>query len=218
MEFGTNYTPETGKYLIKVVVIGDISVGKTNIIKRILSKEFEDTQSTIGVEFGYLTINNIDKDDPSIKLCIQIWDTSGAERYRSITTSHIRNADGAFLVYDICSETSFNDMKYWYDCIKNATDDDIVLFLLGNKSDLIKVEGREVETSTAQDFVKNYNMHGFSECSAKKNENIVSTFKLFYETIYQRQKEKLKKREQEKKEYTNIKTIEKNELSKCCDL
>ena len=73
--------------------MGDVNVGKSNIIRRILGQEFEELESTIGVEFGYYDVNDIDQDDPSIKMNLQIWDTcniflnlAGAERYRAITT------------------------------------------------------------------------------------------------------------------------------------
>ena len=63
------------KYILKMVVLGDVGVGKTNIIRRILNKEDCNTEETIGVEFTYVDINDIDQDDPEKKLSIQIWDT-----------------------------------------------------------------------------------------------------------------------------------------------
>lgn len=214
MEFDTNYTPEKDKYLIKVVIMGDISVGKTNIIRRILSKDFERTETTIGVEFGYLTINNIDENDPSKKLCIQIWDTSGAEKYRAITSSHIRNADGALLVYDITNQNTFDHINFWYDLIKNSADNDICIFLLGNKSDLINTQGRAVNKYNAQKFIKEHNLQGFEECSALKDENIKSTFKLFYETIYKSQKSNLEQKTIQRNQITLI--PRKSQISNNC--
>ena len=67
--FTTSYTPDENKYLIKIVVIGDVSVGKTNIIRRILGQDFKEMESTIGVEFGYLNIKGIDPEHPKITLC-----------------------------------------------------------------------------------------------------------------------------------------------------
>ena len=84
-------------------------------------------EATIDVEFMYLKIKNIDKDAPNKTLSIQIWDTSGVERYRAITTSHIRGADGAYLIYDVTSEMSFKNLNYWYESIKNSADNDIVI-------------------------------------------------------------------------------------------
>jgi GTPase SAR1 family protein len=63
------------KYILKMVVLGDVGVGKTNIIRRIIGQKFEELEPTVGVEFTYVDINDIDPDDPDKKLSIQIWDT-----------------------------------------------------------------------------------------------------------------------------------------------
>jgi small GTP-binding protein len=216
MELNRTYKPEENKYLIKIVVVGDIGVGKTNIIRRILGQDFKEMEATIGVEFGYINIDNIDPDNPDIKLCLQIWDTSGAERYRSITTSHIRNADGAYIVYDIGNSNTFEKVQFWYDCIKNATDEDIVIYLIGNKSDIVYTEGRQVQKSKAVSFVKTNNLHGFVECSAKQNTGIENTFKLFYNTIYKNNKLKLKEKLDKKlNEMKRIKNLN-EENNGCC--
>ena len=63
------------KYILKMVVLGDVGVGKTNIIRRIIGQQFEELEPTVGVEFTYIDINDIDPDDKEKKLSIQIWDT-----------------------------------------------------------------------------------------------------------------------------------------------
>ena len=63
------------KYILKMVVLGDVGVGKSNIIRRIIGQNFEELEATVGVEFTYLDIDDIDQEDPDKKLCIQIWDT-----------------------------------------------------------------------------------------------------------------------------------------------
>lgn len=75
MNSSSTFTPEENKYLIKIVVIGDVNVGKTNIIRRILGQDYGEMEATIGVEFAYITIKNIDPDNPAVTLVIQIWDT-----------------------------------------------------------------------------------------------------------------------------------------------
>ena len=215
MEITRDYKQDDNNLLSKIVVIGDANVGKTNIIRRIMGEDFREMEATIGVEFMYLNIKDIDKDDPSKSLSIQIWDTSGAERYKAITTSHIRGADGAYIVYDISNESSFRNLKYWYNCIKDAADNDIIIYLIGNKSDLIYEEGRAVKKMDAIDFVKKYNLQGYSECSAKNNENIQETFKLFYTSIYHKNKKKLIEKTRNRNEFITQKK-EENNIEKCC--
>ena len=120
---------------------------------------------------------------------------AGAERYRAITTSHIRNADGAYLVYDITNLTSFKNINDWLDIVKKATDDDIVIYLVGNKADLAEDERkRKVTKEMAISYSKSKHFQGFGECSALKNVNIKETFESFYKTLYKKNKNKLKEK------------------------
>ena len=180
-----------------------------------MGEDFSEMAATIGLEFMYLNIKDIDKDDPSKSLSIQIWDTSGAERYKAITTSHIRGANGAYIVYDISNENSFKNLEYWYNCIKDSADNDIIIYLIGNKSDLIYEEGRVVKKMDAMEFVRKHNLQGYSECSAKNNENIQETFKLFYTTIYNKNKNKLGEKTNNKIEFNSQKKDDKNQ-NNCC--
>ena len=210
------FTPKENQYLVKVVVIGDINVGKTNIIHRLMGEEFREMESTVGVEFAYLTKDNIDEEDPTKSLAIQIWDTSGAERYRAITTSHIRSSDGAYIVYDVTNETSFTNLPFWYNLIKEATDDDIVIYLIGNKIDLIYEQGRMVNKSLAVNFVREYSLQGYAECSAKTNENVEEIFQSFYKTLYKRNKNKLLEKTNKRINDTE-KILRTKNQNRCCD-
>ena len=172
-------------------------------------------EATIGVEFMYVNIKEIDKEDPNKTMSIQIWDTSGAERYKVITTTHIRGADGAYIVYDISNESSFTHLIYWYNCIKDAADEDIIIYLIGNKSDLIYEEGRAVKKKVAIEFANKYKLQGYAECSAKNNENIQETFKKFYNLIYNKNKNKIKEKNKMKLEIMCKKKNEKKNES-CC--
>jgi small GTP-binding protein len=215
MEISRNYQNDENNLLSKIVVIGDANVGKTNIIRRIMGEDFREMEATIGVEFMYINIKNIDKDDPRKTMSIQIWDTSGAERYKAITTTHIRGADGAYIVYDISNENSFNHLNYWYNCIKDAADKDIIIFLIGNKSDLIYEEGRDVKKKDAIDFANKYKLQGYAECSAKNNENILETFKDFYNMIYNKNKNKIKEKNKMKLDLMKPKKNDKNKNRWC---
>ena len=215
MEVSRNYKSDENNLLSKVVIIGDTNVGKTNIIRRIIGEDFREMEATIGVEFMYVNIKEIDKEDPNKTMSIQIWDTSGAERYKAITTTHIRGADGAYIVYDISNESSFTHLIYWYNCIKDAADEDIIIYLIGNKSDLIYEEGRAVKKKDAIEFANKYKLQGYAECSAKNNENIQETFKKFYNLIYNKNKNKIKEKNKMKLEIMCKKKNEKKNES-CC--
>ena len=215
MEVSRHYKSDENNLLSKIVVIGDTNVGKTNIIRRIIGEDFKEMEATIGVEFMYVNIKDIDKEDPNKTMSIQIWDTSGAERYKAITTTHIRGADGAYIVYDISDESSFNHLLYWYNYIKDAADEDIIIYLIGNKSDLIYEEGRTVKKKDAMEFANKYKLHGYAECSAKNNENIQETFKKLYNLIYNKNKNKIKEKTKMKLELMNKKNNEKKNES-CC--
>ena len=214
MEISRDYKTDDNNLLSKIVVIGDANVGKTNIIRRIIGEDFREMEATIGVEFMYINIKDIDKDDPNKTMSIQIWDTSGAERYKAITTTHIRGADGAYIVYDISNESSFTHLNYWYNCLRDAADKDIIIFLIGNKSDLIYEEGRAVKKKDAIDFINKNQLQGYAECSAKNNENIKETFEKFYKILYNKNKNKIK----EKKMKLELIDKKKNENKKdfCC--
>ena len=100
--------------------------------------------------------------------------------------SHIRNADGALLVYDINSEMSFSALEFWVDCVRKASSPDIVIYLIGNKSDLAFQDAnlRKVNKESAIEFVKQHNLYHWTECSARLNINIKDTFKSFYKSKF----------------------------------
>ena len=127
---------------LKIVVVGDSGVGKTNIIKRFMTNEFsENFKATIGVEFMSKTYK-INKH----LFKIEIWDTAGQERYKSITAIYYKGAKGALVVYDTTDQSSFNNIDKWILEIKEKTSKDIKLMIIGNKIDLRderKVENEE---------------------------------------------------------------------------
>ena len=119
-------------YLLKYIIIGDPSVGKSNLLLKYAHNKFtNEYQATIGVEFGAknLTING--------KIFrIQIWDTAGQENFRSITRAYYKNSVCAIVAYDITNRTSFENVQEWIDEVKSQTPKEILLVLVGNKIDL----------------------------------------------------------------------------------
>ena len=115
-----------------MVLIGDSGVGKSNLLSRFTRNEFNlDSKSTIGVEFA---TRSIQVDAKTIKA--QIWDTAGQERYRAITSAYYRGAVGALLVYDISKHQTYENVTRWLKELRDHADSNIVIMLVGNKSDL----------------------------------------------------------------------------------
>lgn len=131
---------------LPVVLIGDSGVGKSNLLSRFTRNEFNlDSKSTIGVEFA---TRSIQVDSKTIKA--QIWDTAGQERYRAITSAYYRGAVGALLVYDISKHQTYENVTRWLKELRDHADANIVIMLVGNKSDLRHL--RAVPTEEAKAF------------------------------------------------------------------
>lgn len=128
-----------------VVLIGDSGVGKSNLLLRFTKNDFlMESKSTIGVEFATRTLKVSGK---TIKA--QIWDTAGQERYRAITSAYYRGAVGALLVYDITKKQTFDNTERWLTELREHADDDIVILLVGNKSDLRHIRAVSTEEGAA---------------------------------------------------------------------
>ena len=169
---------DTYDFLFKMILIGDSSVGKSNILLKYLKNEFDQSsKATVGVEFGTKTVEMNDK-----KIKIQIWDTAGQERYRSITSAYYKGAKGAFIVYDITRRNTFDNIDKWISDLKTNGDNNISIMLIGNKSDLS--DKREVETNEGIKKSEETKI-AFMETSALSGENIIKAFNELIEQIYQ---------------------------------
>lgn len=153
--------------LFKLLIIGDSGVGKSCFLLQFIDGNFkEDHNVTIGVEYGSKTLKINSK---YIKL--QIWDTAGQESFRAITRSFYRNAHGVILMYDLTRQESFENLKDWLREIKQNSDPETVIYVVGNRLDLAEDE-REVASQFAETWVKENNLDGFCEASAKTAENV----------------------------------------------
>jgi len=170
-------TQEEYDYLYKVVLIGDSGVGKSNLLSRFTRNEFNlETKSTIGVEFA---TRSVQAEGKTIKA--QIWDTAGQERYRAITSAYYRGAVGALLVYDISKHATFKNVERWLQELRENADRNIVIMLVGNKSDLRHL--REVPTEEAKEFAEK-NKLSFIETSALDSSNVELTYQNILTEIY----------------------------------
>ncbi|KAL4619797.1 ras-related protein RABA1b-like [Castanea sativa] len=164
-------------YLFKVVLIGDSGVGKSNLLSRFTKNEFNlESKSTIGVEFATRTLN---VDTKVIKA--QIWDTAGQERYRAITSAYYRGAVGALLVYDITRHATFENVDRWLKELRGHTDSNIVVMLVGNKSDLRHLVA--VSTEEGKSYAEKESLY-FMETSALEAVNVENAFAEVLTQIY----------------------------------
>jgi len=144
--------------------VGDSNVGKTCLLSRFLDKQFkQDHDTTIGVDFGSKIININMNNELNIPIKLQIWDTAGQERFKSIIRSYYKGSIGVILVYDISDKTSFDHVKDWLGEINKYTNYDIVIQLIGNKSDL---GNRKVSFEEGLSFAQENNLL-FMETTAK---------------------------------------------------
>ena len=168
---------EQEDYKIKIIVVGDSGVGKTNLINRFASDKFDtNSKATIGVEFVYKTLK-INKE----VIKVEVWDTAGQERYRAITSSYYKGAKGAIIVYDITNEDSFNNVESWMNEVTKKGRTDMQFLLVGNKKDL--VNDRIVTEQKGIDKAKELNMNLF-EASALEKTNVNEAFNYLMKEIY----------------------------------
>jgi small GTP-binding protein len=165
---------KTFDYSVKTIIVGDSSVGKTCLLQRYVRDRFEpESQPTLGVEF----MSRIEKLG-SKRIELQLWDTAGQELFRSVTRCYYRGAIGAFIVFDIASSSSFDSVPRWFHDILESANSEIVLVLLGNKSDL--TASRQIQKSSAEEFA-NKNKMTYFETSGRTGENVAEAMRFMLE-------------------------------------
>ena len=156
-------------YTYKIILIGDSFVGKTSLIIRFCDEQFNESGvATVGIDTKTKFVKRKEK-----KIELQIWDTAGQEKFRSLATSCCNQMDGIVFVYDIGNKDSFRNIKIWYNNLKEIVDlTKVGVVLVGNKCDIPEPQ---VDKNTAQEFANNYSMP-FIESSAKNNKNVNEIF------------------------------------------
>merc|ERR1712146_634949 len=158
MSAASQHLSPLAKY--KLVYLGDQSVGKTSIITRFMYDQFDNNyQATIGIDFLSKTMY---LEDRTVRL--QLWDTAGQERFRSLIPSYIRDSSGAIVVYDITNRASFFNTSKWIEDVRSERGPDVVIALVGNKTDL--ADRRQVTVEEGEEKAKENNVM-FIETSAK---------------------------------------------------
>ena len=166
---------ENNEINLKILLCGDSSVGKTSLLLRYTEEYFPEMHiSTIGVEYKIKILNINGR-----KVILRIWDTSGQERYRSITQNFYRNANGILFVFDLTSKETFDNIRNW---LTDSQDYEtkVTKILVGNKIDL--TEGRKVEKDTVLKKKKKKEMK-YYETSAKDGTNVDKAFRELAELI-----------------------------------
>lgn len=154
----------------KLVFLGDQSVGKTSIITRFMYDKFDSVyQATIGIDFLSKTMY---LEDRTVRL--QLWDTAGQERFRSLIPSYIRDSSVAVIVYDVTNRQSFMNTARWISEVRTERGSDVIIFLVGNKTDL--VDKRQVSIEEGDSKAREFNV-SFIETSAKAGLNIKALFR-----------------------------------------
>lgn len=143
----------------KIVLLGDSSVGKSSIITRLISETFfEHIESTIGASYHRFVLNNITLD---------IWDTAGQEKYRSITPLYYRDAKVALIIFDVTNEKSYKSVSYWMKELKYSGN--YKIYIVGNKVDLLNGKFKMFDEN-------NENSDDIYYTSAKSNIGITKLF------------------------------------------
>jgi Ras-related protein Rab-1A len=156
-------------YLVRCIMVGDSGVGKSAILRRFSHGEFVESQiPTIGVDFAVQGVRLADK------VCkLQVWDTAGQDRFRSITKSFYRGADFVLVVFDVTKRETFDHVRSWLEDVATYGKDTVEIVLVGNKVD--DVVNRTVSFETAASFAKDYGIV-YMECSAKSGDGIQQAF------------------------------------------
>ncbi|XP_016341081.1 ras-related protein Rab-37-like [Sinocyclocheilus anshuiensis] len=154
----------------KTILVGDSGVGKTSLLVQFDQGKFipGSFSATVGIGFTnkVLTVDEL-------KVRLQIWDTAGQERFRSVTHAYYRDAQALLLLYDITSKSSFDNTRAWLTEIHEYAQDDVVIMLLGNKSDM--TSARAIRRDEGEKLAREYGVI-FLETSAKTGLNVDEAF------------------------------------------
>ena len=162
--------------VFKILLLGDSSVGKTSILLKYISNKFDESSiSTVGVDYMDKII-----DYNKFKIKLQIWDTSGEEKFRTITKNFYRNADGLLVVFDLTKKESYDHIRSWINEAKE-NNDKLKTILIGNKLDL--KDERIVAIDVAKQFAEKNNLK-YIETSAKDGTNINESFQAIIDLLF----------------------------------
>ena len=203
------------QYTFKIIILGEISVGKTSFLQRFVNNDFKsEVKSTLTAENYKKTIRL----DNSTLTHLILWDTVGEERYRTITRQFYTDSYGAIILYDISNKNSFLKAEIWIKDVIETAPPDCIILLIGNKSDLN--EERKVDYEEGKKLAEKYKIL-FFECSAKIGNNIALAFERLTYKIVEKQKEEVNNKDRYvrndgRKSLGIDKDARKRQNKKCC--
>ena len=198
----------------KVVLLGDSGVGKTCIISRYISGAFDqNSPTTNGASYASKIVEIANK-----SVSLDIWDTAGQEKYKSLTKFFYKDAKVAILVYDITQKESFTNMKqYWYEQLKEFGSKDIIIGVAGNKCDMYEKE--DVSENEGKEFAEQIGAF-FEMTSAKNNTGINDLFmnaaQRFFDPNYKQNPEDGKDNIESEGKVKLDSNAQKNQRRRCC--
>jgi Ras-related protein Rab-8A len=190
---------------VKLLLLGDMAVGKTSLMMRLTDDEFNlNIIGTAGIDLKKKTLN-IEGEDVKVL----IYDTAGHDRFRLIAKSQYKGSNGIVLIYDITDRKTFDNVTRWMEDIKENTDSQVEVMLVGNKID--KANDRIVNSEEGQALGQKFGV-SFVETSAKTGEGVNTAFLNIVKNIYH----KIKEVPKVEVLHTQPMNTNKKKKSKCC--
>ena len=161
----------------KILLLGDSEVGKSCFLMRYADNVFvENYITTIGLDYK---LKYIQLDSGQV-IKVQLWDTAGQDRYRTIAKNYYKGSHGILLLYDVTKSSSFENIREWIKDIREEVYEKAIIFLIGNKID--KKDQIKIKTEEGEKLAEEFNIP-FFEASAKSGENVDEIFKALYKKI-----------------------------------
>jgi|TARA_B110000971_G_C19885066_1_gene442580 small GTP-binding protein len=167
------------KYTFKIIIVGNTGVGKSSLLLKYTRNTFsKHHETTIGVDFATKMID-IPINGEIVPVKLQLWDTAGQEKFRTITNSYYRNCCAAIIVFDLTNRDSFTSVHYWIDNVINGAGENTTIILIGNKCDL---DNREVSESDILALINQYDIKYF-ETSATQQDTTCIAFNILAQDV-----------------------------------
>ena len=165
------------EFVFKILLLGDSEVGKSCFLMRYSDNVFvENYITTKGLDYKLKSV----KLDSGKTIKVQLWDTAGQDKYRTIAKNYFKGSHGILLLYDVTKQSSFQNIRDWIQDIREEVSQKAIIFLIGNKIDL--VDKRKISKEKGIELAEEYKLP-FFEASAKSGENVDEVFKALYKKI-----------------------------------